>query len=148
MNLKKTKFMSISSNNTTQPNITPFMQISDDTNIEQVSQFKYLGSILRSNNSVDAEVESRINRAAQVFRSIKKKKVSTEIKLQIRHQLIFSFISNLVLCDQSLPDKDASNKTERICTRVCLHDICFLFIFFLVCVTYVFLLLRLLMYPE
>ena len=62
--------------------------MSDDTNIERVSQFKYLGSILRSDNSVDAEVESRINRAAQVFRSISrlvwyqnKIKVSTKIKL-------------------------------------------------------------------
>ena len=88
MNLKKTKFMSILPNNTTRLNITPTLQMSDDTNIERVSQFKYLGSILRSDNSVDAEVESCINRAAQVFRSISrlvwyqnKIKVSTKIKL-------------------------------------------------------------------
>ena len=62
--------MSISPNNTTRLNITPTLQMSDDTNIERVSQFKYLGSILKSENSVDAKVESRINRAAQVFHSI------------------------------------------------------------------------------
>ena len=80
--------MSISPNNTTFLNITPTLQMSDDTNIERVSQFKYLGSILRSDNSVDAEVESCINRAAQVFRSVSrlvwyqnKIKVSTKIKL-------------------------------------------------------------------
>ena len=88
MNLKKKKFMSISPNKTTRLNITPTLQMSDDTNIQRVSQFKYLGSILRSDNSVDAEVESRINRAAQVFSSISrlvwyqnKIKVSTKIKL-------------------------------------------------------------------
>ena len=88
MNLKKTKFMSISPNNITRLNITPTLQMSDDTNIERVSQFKYLGSILRSDISVDAEVESRINRAAQIFRSISrliwyqnKIKVSTKIIL-------------------------------------------------------------------
>ena len=88
MNLKKTKFMSISPNNTTRLNITSTPQMSDDTNIERVSLFKYLGSILRSDNSVDAEVESRINRAAQVFRSISrlvwyqnKMKVLAKIKL-------------------------------------------------------------------
>ena len=48
----------------------------------------YLRSILSSDNSVDAEVESRINRAAQVFRTLSrlvwyqsKKNVDTKVKL-------------------------------------------------------------------
>ena len=40
------------------------------TKIWKVSQFKYLGSILCSDNSVDAEVKSRINKAAHVFRTL------------------------------------------------------------------------------
>ena len=58
------------------------------TKIWKVSQLKYLGSILSSDNSVDAEVESRINRAAQVFRPLSrlvwyqsKINVHTKVKL-------------------------------------------------------------------
>ena len=87
INFSKTKYMtilpknSISSLNTT-------LAIREDINIEQVTQIKYLGSILNSDNTVDAEVESRINKASQVFRSLsrlvwyqRKIKVSTKLKL-------------------------------------------------------------------
>ena len=72
---------SISSLNTT-------LAIRNDINIEQVTQFKYLGSILNSDNTVNTEVESGINKASQVFRSLsrlvwyqRKIKVSTKLKL-------------------------------------------------------------------
>ena len=59
-----------------------------EKNVKELSKFKYLGSILSSDNTVDAEVESRINRTSQVFRSISrlvwyqpKIKVLTKLKL-------------------------------------------------------------------
>ena len=75
------------SNNTNSHNIT-MLSIKDGKNAEEVSKFKYLGSILSSDNTADAEVESRINRTSQVFRSISrlvwyqpKIKVLTKLKL-------------------------------------------------------------------
>ena len=53
-----------------------------------MSQFKCLKKILSSDNTVEAEVESRINRASQVFRNISKLvwyqpkiRISTKVKL-------------------------------------------------------------------
>ena len=75
------------SNNTNSNTITT-LSIEDGKNVEEVSKFKYLGSILSSDNTVDAEVESQINRASQVFRRISrlvwyqpKIKVLTKLKL-------------------------------------------------------------------
>ena len=87
INFSKKKYMTILLNNSS-PSHDTTLAIRDDINIEQVTQFKYLGSILSSNNTVDAEVESRINKASQVFRSLsrlvwyqRKIKVSTKLKL-------------------------------------------------------------------
>ena len=46
------------------------LSISHLKNIEKVAQFKYLGSILSETNSIDADVESRIKKAAQIFHSL------------------------------------------------------------------------------
>ena len=87
INFSKTKYMTILLNNSS-PSHNTTLAIRDDINIEQVTQFKYLCSILNSDNTVDAEVESRINKASQVFRSLsrlvwyqRKIKVSTKLKL-------------------------------------------------------------------
>ena len=69
INFSKTKYMNILPNNSS-PSHNTTLAIRDDINIERVTQFKYLGSILNSDNTVDAEVESRINKASQVFRSL------------------------------------------------------------------------------
>ena len=66
---KYTKYMTILPNNSSSSHNTT-LAIRDDINIEQVTQFKYLGIILNSDNTVDAEVESRINKKSQVFRSL------------------------------------------------------------------------------
>ena len=44
--------------------------ISHLENIEKIAQFKYLGNILNDTNSIDADVESRIKKAAQIFHSL------------------------------------------------------------------------------
>ena len=87
INFSKTKYMTILPKNSI-PSLNTTLAIRDDINIEQVTQFKYLGSILNSDNTVDAEVESRIDKASQVFRSLsrlvwyqRKIKVSTKLKL-------------------------------------------------------------------
>ena len=87
INFSKTKYMTILPKNSI-PSLNTTLAIRNDINIEQVTQFKYLGSILNSDNTVDAEVESRINKASQVFRSLsrlvwyqRKIKVSTKLKL-------------------------------------------------------------------
>ena len=87
INFSKTKYMTILPNNSSSSHNTT-LAIRDDINIEQVTQFKYLGSILNSDNTVDAEVESRIIKASQVFRSLsrlvwyqRKIKDSTKMKL-------------------------------------------------------------------
>ena len=70
------------------PDATATLSIGGDNYLEEVTQFKYLGSILSSDNSVDTEVEARINRAAQAFRTLSrlvwyqpKIKVQTKLKL-------------------------------------------------------------------
>ena len=87
INFSKTKYMTILPKNSI-PSLNTTLAIRNDINIEQVTQFKYLGSILNSDNTVDAEVESRINKASQVFCSLsrlvwyqRKIKVSTKLKL-------------------------------------------------------------------
>ena len=69
INFSKTKYMTILPKNSI-PSLNTTLAIRDDISIEQVTQFKYLGSILNSDNTVDAEIESRINKASQIFRSL------------------------------------------------------------------------------
>ena len=58
-------------NSNKNPDATATLSIGGGGNyLEKVTQFKYLGSILSSDNSVDTEVEARINRAAQAFRTL------------------------------------------------------------------------------
>ena len=87
INFSKTKYMVILPNNSS-PSHNTTLALSDDISIEQVTQFKYLGSILIRDNTVDAEVESRSNKTSQVFRSLSrlvwyqwKIKVLTKLKI-------------------------------------------------------------------
>ena len=75
-------------NSNMNPDATATLSIGGGHYLEEVTQFKYLGSILSSDNSVDTEVEARINRAVQAFRTLSrlvwyqpKIKVQTKLKL-------------------------------------------------------------------
>ena len=60
----------------------------NNENLGKVSQFKYLGSILSSDNTVDAEVEVKTSKAAQAFRNLSclvwyQPKISVQTKLKL-----------------------------------------------------------------
>ena len=66
-------------------------------NIEKVAQFKYLGSMLSDTNSIDADVESRIKKADQIFHSLTRliwyqDKIKVSIKLKLYKSIIIPIL--------------------------------------------------------
>ena len=88
MNTKKTKVMRISRTGKDPVNI-----IIDGKNIEQVTTFKYLGSIMTSDGKYDKDIQIRIAMMKCAFSKIKElmsKGMSTETKNRIVNTLIWS----------------------------------------------------------
>ena len=88
MNIKKTKVMRISRSGKDPVNI-----VIDGKNIEQVTTFKYLGSIITSDGRCDKDIQTRIAMMKCTFSKMKElmsKGMSTETKKRIVNTLIWS----------------------------------------------------------
>jgi len=62
MNVKKTKTLVISKSGNTSCNITV-----DNTPVEQVAQYKYLGSLITEDGKCDTDIKTRIGMAKYTF---------------------------------------------------------------------------------
>ena len=88
----KTKIMAVLPDGTSQPP-EPISLRPGEVPVEVVSNFQYLGSVVSSDCSPTAEVESRIAKASQAFRSLSRllwyqKRIKTTTKLRIFNSVI------------------------------------------------------------
>lgn len=87
MNLKKTKFMIITKREDIQVNV-----LIDDTTMERVQKYKYLGSWLTENLDQSAEIKARIEIARASFVKLKKCLCSGDINLKLRLRMLRGYI--------------------------------------------------------
>ena len=88
MNAKKTKSIII-----TKKEIKPKINLKiDNTEIEQVSKFTYLGQLLTENGRCEEEIRKRITIAKSIFSKMKKVLTSRKISLEIRVRVLNCYV--------------------------------------------------------
>ena len=91
MNVNKTKVVGIS-----RKGKSKVLQLIDDQQVEQVSQFKYLGSCISDDRYATKDTRVRIAMGKTLFMD-KKKIVNRQIELQAKKQIINSTVWNVAL---------------------------------------------------
>ena len=92
MNLPKNKYMHMTPESSqSMPHQTPM-------NIEIVNSFKYLGSILSINSSIEKDINNRLSKASKVFRGLSRLIwYKTSIRLGTKIKLFRSIILSILL---------------------------------------------------
>ena len=86
VNVEKTKAMKVGKDANTN-----HFKVNDE-HIDNVKQFKYLGSIITDDGDVEIDVQSRIGQATSVFKRMDKVWKSNKISLKIKIQLYYSIV--------------------------------------------------------
>ena len=90
MNVKKTKVMLITRN----PEETMAIRV-DDANLEQVHQFKYLGTQITEDARIETELKCRMNIAKAKFSSMKSVLTSRKLKLSLKLRVLKCYIMSI-----------------------------------------------------
>lgn len=93
MNLKKTKYMIVTKKN----NIDEVSLKIDNTLIEKVQHYKYLGTWLNETADHEQEIKSRIEIARASFIKLKKFLCSRDINLQVRTRMLRCYVFSTLL---------------------------------------------------
>ena len=69
----------------------------NDQPIDNIKQFKYLGSIITDDGDVEIDIRSRIGQATSVFKRMDKVWKSNKISLKIKIQLYYSIVLSIAI---------------------------------------------------
>jgi Reverse transcriptase (RNA-dependent DNA polymerase) len=95
MNLKKTKVIATSKNQNTNHN-RPSININND-NLEWVSSYKYLGTLVTETAEHTKEIKCRIEVARNAFIKMNKILSSRDITLELRTRMLKCYILSILL---------------------------------------------------
>ena len=93
MNAKKTKAMVFSKSP-----VTPKVNLTiDNTPIEQVQKFKYLGAIMTDDSRTENEIKVRISMSKQKFSEMKNLLTSKQLTLNLRKKMLHCYIFSIFM---------------------------------------------------
>ena len=114
LNLAKTKYMHMT------PESSQSMTHQTPMNVELVNSFKYLGSILSNNSSIEEDINNRLSKASKVFRGLSrliwhKKSIRLGSKIKLFRSIILSI---LLYGSETVSSQFSNTASLGICNKV------------------------------